>query len=115
MYAIMSGRHRDAKHVTSNDFSSRLWLLSTENSCNAHTDAHFLKTSLGVRSYLLHGSGLGSRAYSGHRQTHIDSWADTLVEQLSLQEDLQQTDENSQYKSFVIQDVFMNTIKEHLK
>ncbi len=38
--------------------------------------------------YLLHGSGLGSRTYSGHRQTHVDGWADTLVEQLSLQEDL---------------------------
>jgi len=39
--------------------------------------------------YLLHGLCLGSRAYSGHRQTHVDGGADTLVEQLSLQEDLE--------------------------
>ena len=40
-------------------------------------------------AYLLHGLGLGSRSYSGHRQTHVDGGADTLVEQLSLQEDLE--------------------------
>jgi len=41
-----------------------------------------------MKAHLLHGFGLGSRAYSGHRQTHVDGWADTLVEQLGLQEDL---------------------------
>ena len=37
---------------------------------------------------LLHGPGLGSRSDTGHRQTDVDGWTNTLVEQLSLQEDL---------------------------
>ncbi|KAH3663765.1 hypothetical protein OGAPHI_005167 [Ogataea philodendri] len=39
-------------------------------------------------SNLLHGLNLGSRTDSRHRQTDVDSWSDTLVEQFSLQEDL---------------------------
>lgn len=38
--------------------------------------------------YLLHGLGLGSRSYTGYRQTDVDGGTDTLVEELSLQEDL---------------------------
>ena len=34
--------------------------------------------------YLFHGLGLGRRTYSAYRQTHIDSRANTLVEQLCL-------------------------------
>lgn len=41
---------------------------------------------------LLHGLGLGSGAYTGHGQTHVDGGSDTLVEQLSLQEDLAVSD-----------------------
>lgn len=37
---------------------------------------------------LLHGLELGSGTDTGHGQTDVDSRADTLVEQLSLQEDL---------------------------
>merc|ERR1719470_622499 len=37
---------------------------------------------------LLHGLGLGSGADTGHRETDVDGRSDTLVEQLSLQEDL---------------------------
>lgn len=51
-----------------------------------------LNIETGADRYLLHGPGLGSRADSGHRQTHVDSWTDTLVEQLGLQENLRQTD-----------------------
>merc|ERR1719167_944796 len=39
-------------------------------------------------SNLLHGFGLDSRSYSGHRQTDVNGGSDTLVEKLSLQEDL---------------------------
>lgn len=49
----------------------------------------------GVHSaYLLHGLGLGSGPYTGHRQTDVDGGPDTLVEQLSLQEDLAVSDGN---------------------
>merc|ERR1719266_3031424 len=41
---------------------------------------------------LLHGLGLGSRADTGHRETDVDGGSDTLVEQLSLQEDLAGSD-----------------------
>merc|ERR1712088_1191813 len=41
---------------------------------------------------LLHGLGLGSGADTGHRETDIDGRSDTLVEQLSLQEDLAVSD-----------------------
>ena len=41
---------------------------------------------------LLHGLGLGSRADTGHRETNVDGGSDTLVEQLSLQEDLAVSD-----------------------
>ena len=54
-----------------------------------------MQTKFKNKTHLLHGSGLGSRAYSGHRQTHVDGWADTFVEQLSLQEDLQRTDDDA--------------------
>ena len=39
-------------------------------------------------TYLLHGFDLGSRTYTAHRQPYVDGWADTFVEQLSLQENL---------------------------
>jgi hypothetical protein len=39
-------------------------------------------------SDLLHGLELGSGTDTGHRETDVDGGADTLVEQLSLQEDL---------------------------
>ena len=51
--------------------------------------AHLKISISSLKSHLFHGSGLGSRTNSGHRQTHVDSGANTLVEQLSLQEDLQ--------------------------
>merc|ERR1719384_529714 len=41
---------------------------------------------------LLHGLGLGSGADTGHRETDVDGGSDTLVEQLSLQEDLSVSD-----------------------
>merc|ERR1719402_1281271 len=41
---------------------------------------------------LLHGLGLGSGADTGHRETDVDGGSDTLVEQLSLQEDLAVSD-----------------------
>lgn len=41
---------------------------------------------------LLHGLGLGSRSYTGHRQTYVDGGTDTLVEQLGFQEDLSVSD-----------------------
>ena len=41
---------------------------------------------------LLHGLGLGSGADTGHRETDVDGRSDTLVEQLSLQEDLAVSD-----------------------
>ena len=37
---------------------------------------------------LLHGLDLGSRTDTGHRETDVNGGADTLVEELSLQEDL---------------------------
>lgn len=43
-------------------------------------------------THLLHGLGLGSRSYTGHRQTDVDGWTDTLVEQLGFQEDLSVSD-----------------------
>lgn len=46
-------------------------------------------------SHLLHGLDLSSRSYTAHRETYVDGWADTLVEQLGLQEDLQ---ENKRYR-----------------
>lgn len=42
--------------------------------------------------YLLHGLGLGSRSYTRYRQTDVDGWSDTLVEQLGFQEDLSISD-----------------------
>jgi hypothetical protein len=39
-------------------------------------------------SDLLHGLELGGRADTGHGKTDVDSWADTLVEEFGLQEDL---------------------------
>jgi len=41
---------------------------------------------------LLHGLNLGSRTDTGHRETDVDGGADTLVEELSLQEDLTVSD-----------------------
>merc|ERR1719470_313424 len=41
---------------------------------------------------LLHGLGLGSGADTGHRETDVDGRSDTLVEQLSLQDDLAVSD-----------------------
>lgn len=38
--------------------------------------------------YLFHGLHLSGRSYTAYRETHIDGWADTLVEKLSLQENL---------------------------
>ena len=38
--------------------------------------------------HLLHGLGLGSGTHTGHRQTDVNGGTDTLVEQLSFQEDL---------------------------
>merc|ERR1719431_2446745 len=43
-------------------------------------------------SDLLHRLGLGSRADTRHRQTNVNSWSDTFVEELSLQEDLSVSD-----------------------
>jgi hypothetical protein len=37
---------------------------------------------------LLHGLDLGGGADTGHRETDVDGGTDTLVEELSLQEDL---------------------------
>jgi len=37
---------------------------------------------------LLHGSGLSGRSDTGYRETHVNSGTDTLVEQLSLKENL---------------------------
>jgi len=37
---------------------------------------------------LLHGLDLGCGTDTGHRQTDVNGWADTLIEELSLQEDL---------------------------
>ena len=44
---------------------------------------------------LLHGLDLGSGTDSGHRETDINGWSDTLVEELSLQEDLSISDRNN--------------------
>ena len=41
---------------------------------------------------LLHGLNLGSRADTGHGETHIDGRPDSLVEKLGLQEDLSVSD-----------------------
>lgn len=43
---------------------------------------------------LLHGLGLGSGTDTGDRETHVDGGTDTLVEQLSFQEDLTVSDRN---------------------
>lgn len=43
-------------------------------------------------AHLFHGLGLSSRTYSRHRQTYVDGRSDTLVEQLSFQEDLAVSD-----------------------
>ena len=40
----------------------------------------------------LHGLDLGGRSDSGHGETDINGWADTLVEELSLKEDLTVSD-----------------------
>ena len=37
---------------------------------------------------LFHSTGLGSRSDTGHGQTNVDSWPNTLVEQLGFQENL---------------------------
>lgn len=42
--------------------------------------------------YLFHALGLGSRSDPGNRETHIDGRSDTLVKQLTLQEDLAVSD-----------------------
>mmetsp|Transcript_13634 Transcript_13634/g.33518 ORF Transcript_13634/g.33518 Transcript_13634/m.33518 type:complete len:413 (-) Transcript_13634:136-1374(-) len=44
--------------------------------------------------HLLHGGELGGGAHAGHGQTDVQGGADTLVEQLSLQEDLAVRDGN---------------------
>ena len=41
---------------------------------------------------LLHGLDLCGRADTGHGETDVDGWADTLMEELSLQEDLSVSD-----------------------
>ena len=46
------------------------------------------KLELERTGYLLHGLDLGGGANTGHRETDVDGGADTLVEKLSLQEDL---------------------------
>ena len=46
----------------------------------------------GPSTHLFHSLGLGSGADTAHRQTDVDGRADTLVEQLSLQEDLAVSD-----------------------
>lgn len=43
---------------------------------------------------LLHSTGLGGRADTGHGQTDVDGGADTLVEQFSFQENLTVSDGN---------------------
>src|SRR5690349_10848613 len=45
-------------------------------------------------SDLFHGLGLSGGADTRHGQTHVDSGTHTLVEQLSLQEDLAVSDRN---------------------
>ena len=45
-------------------------------------------------SYLFHGLCLGSGADTRDRQADVDSRSDTLVEELSLQEDLSVSDGN---------------------
>ena len=52
------------------------------------------KLELHRTSDLLHSTSLGSRADTRHRQTDVDSRSDTLVEQLSLQENLSVSDGN---------------------
>lgn len=44
--------------------------------------------------YLFHGLGLSGRTHPAYRQTHVDGRSDTLVKQLSLQEDLAISDGN---------------------
>ena len=46
------------------------------------------KLKLHGAGHLLHGAGLSSRSDTGHGQTDVDGRSDTLVEELSLQEDL---------------------------
>lgn len=43
---------------------------------------------------LLHSLGLSRGSYTRHGQTDVDSWSDSLVEQLSLEEDLSVSDGN---------------------
>ena len=44
--------------------------------------------------YLFHGLLLGGRSYARYRQTDINGWSDTFVEQLSFQENLSVSDRN---------------------
>lgn len=37
---------------------------------------------------MLHGFDLGSRSYSGHGKTDVDSGSDSLIEKLGFQENL---------------------------
>lgn len=46
------------------------------------------------QAHLLHAGELRGGADAGHRQTDVQGGADTLVEQLSLQEDLAVSDGN---------------------
>jgi hypothetical protein len=39
-------------------------------------------------SYLLHSTSLGCRSDTGHGKTNVNSWSDTFVEELGLQENL---------------------------
>ena len=46
------------------------------------------KIELHGTGHLLHGLDLGGGADSGHGKTDVNGWSDTLVEELSFQEDL---------------------------
>jgi len=46
------------------------------------------KLKLKGTSDLLHGFDLGSRSDSGHRETDVNSWSDTFIEEFSFQENL---------------------------
>ena len=50
------------------------------------------KLELHLAGNLLHGLGLGSGTDAGHGETDVDGGADTLVEELSLEEDLTVSD-----------------------
>ena len=71
---LSSGIKIRTKLCKSRDFSV-LSKLQLEGTCN-----------------LLHGSDLSRRTDTRHGETNINSWADTLVEKLSLQEDLTVSD-----------------------